>query len=159
MPPAKARGPRRAGSRRRSTFHAKNVAGTVEVLESGSLETAERIQRLVDRAQNNATIAAVIPPMEEAEKRLFVDQGQGKWKKKSDGSPATLVDTGKLRDSLTDSHAKGAIRKPLKHGTQLSFGSRTVQGVMQKRRGRDALAIDDKGRDDIVTAITNQLLG
>lgn len=166
MPPRSPSGPRRAGKpRRRRTVTA---AGTINIAESGATETAERLERLVTRAEAPSTIKAVVAPLEDAERRLFREAGQSKWKptkaettaeKRAKGLRSEpMRATDRLFDSLTNSQAKGAIRNPLRRNTQFRFGSRLVEGVMQQRAGRDALAIDQKGVDQVVDALRYELL-
>lgn len=169
MPPRTASGPRRAGTTRTRRQRTYNVAGVIDIQETGALAVTERIERIVRNAKDPRTILGAVEPLEAAERRLFAEAGQGHWKptapqttreKQAKGlhtEPMRATDA--LYQSLTSSQAKGAIRRPLRRGTQLRFGSSLVQGVMQKRAGRDPVAIDEKGRDAVVEQIRDRLLG
>lgn len=175
MAPSSISGPQRARRPRARRRRVYNVAGAIQVVESGALETAERLEDLAERARDRQTMLAAAEPVYEAEKRLFANHGSGHWKATSAETTRNkrrkglrtepMRATDKLYQTLTrppsalpaGMKSKG-ILSIRKRNTELRIGSKLVEGVMQKRAGRDALIVDEKGRRDVVAVMTRQLL-
>lgn len=68
---------------------------------------------------------AIFAPLEESHAELFASLG-GKY-----------VDTGALRDSLTQPNANGALREI--HGAEMQFGSTLDYAVFQREDGKSAV--------------------
>jgi hypothetical protein len=81
----------------------------------------------------------VMGVLESSERRLF-DSYNGRY-----------VDTGDLRDSLTEPHADGAIRELHHDGAE--FGSSIPYAVYQREGGRSAVMRFDEADENEVAAI------
>lgn len=173
MPPATAPSPRSARRPRRTRTY--NVAGTLELQETGVLEASERILRLAEKIADPHTIMAAAQPVYEAVERLFAAHGEGHWKptsaettdeKRSKGlrtepmraTDATFQSLTRPPSKLPAGHKRDGILTLRKHNTELRIGSRTAAAVFQKREGRNALIVDNEGRRAVVAVLTKQLL-
>jgi hypothetical protein len=175
MAPSTTSGPRRARRPRARKTRTYNIAGVIELRETGVLEAAERIMLLAERVSDPETIKAAAPAVYKAVERLFENHGSGQWKATKPETTAEkrrkglrtepMRATDKLYQTLTrppselpaGMKSKG-ILSIRKRNTELRVGSKMVEGVMQKRAGRDALIVDEAGRRDVVAVLTRQLL-
>jgi hypothetical protein len=163
MPTLPAPRPRR---RRRPPVY--RVAGSVDVREHGSELVEARLERLLVRAQDPATVSAAAKPVRAAIARLFATEGHGVWKATRPESTERKVARGqrhepmrasdRLYQSLVNPHAPGAITRVLGRNTQLKVSSRWPEIVFQARAGRLATHVDAEGRSEVVKAISRELM-
>lgn len=168
VPRRKWRDPQAPKPRRRRSRPTYRVAGAIDLTATGIPETMQRVGRLGLKVNDVDTIMAAVEPVEEAIGRLFEAEGRGRWeptkpettelKRKRGQRTEPMRASDRLYQSLVDSDAPGAIRRPRKKNTELVVSSRFKEIVFQARAGRLATIVDRRGEAEATDAVRRRVL-